>query len=436
MTNATISDTSPTHATGSAVRGGPVIVAAGGHGVPATVRMGALVAKRLGREMTIVSLIEPLAGDIWDKDGAPLGGTFFEERAAAMRQSLAQAIDPHGDEVEWPVEVLAGDVPRTIARVAHERQVPLIVMGIGRHRPIDRLLGADTALRTARIADCPVLAVAHALDAVPETAAVGIDFSRSSAYAAQSVASIVAPSATLHLVHVWQPANIDDETSTRDDDLYRRHLPGRFERFIASLALPASITVRTEVREGRPAERLVDFADAHRVELIAVGRHGRSLAQRLLVGGVAERVLRSAGCSVFIAPDLPLAGLQPAESTDGSTSEKLERSAWESRLDEFARRNAGRMVALEVLDPEHGVVSEERGYILFGTSCEDRGRLVRIVLGETNGRRQHRTRFVTDADRVSLVHDARGADQALCIRHGSGETVLTLLPPTQSSRRA
>jgi len=430
MTHATMSGTSPEYRTGSAVRNGPVIVAAGGREVAATVRAGALVARRLGREMTILSVIEPLPANIWDDDNAPFGGTLSEERAVALRHDLARAINPGGDEAGWPVEILAGDVPRTIARVAHERQVPLIVMGIGRHRPIDRLLGADTVLRTVRVADCPVLAVAHSFTDAPASAAVGVDFSRSSAYAAQSAAQLVAPGATLHLVHVWQPSNADNKALARDDDLYRRHLPDRFRRFIASLALPATLDVKSEVREGHPAERLVDFVDAHRVDFIAVGRNGRGPVLRLLVGGVTERVLRSAVCSVLIAPDRPLSQFQPALAPNGSTEETVERSAWVTHLDEFVRRNAGRVVALEVNDPEHGVMSQEWGYILFGTSYQEGGRLVLIVLGETNGRRQHGTRFVSDADRISIVRDARGADLALRIQHGSGETVLTILPPT------
>jgi nucleotide-binding universal stress UspA family protein len=411
------------------------MVAAGDREAAIIARAGALVAKQLLREVTIVSVIEPTRAEMWYNGGAP-PGTYIEERRASIRHALARAIIPSGEEQEWPVEVLAGNVPDILARVARERQVPLVVMGIGRHRPIDRLLGSDTVLRTARMADCPVLAVTPDFAAAPASAAVGTDFSRSSAYAAQSVASLLAPAATLHLVHVWEPSDAYDEDSVRNDDLYRRHLPDRFRRFIASLALSPTIEVKSEVREGHPAERLVDFAEAHRVDVIAVGRNGRSLLQRVLVGGVAERVLRSAGCSVLIAPDRSFAGQQLVGPSDGSLEEKIERREWEARLDEFARHNAGRVVTLEVNDPDHGVVSQERGFILFGTSYDAQSQLVLIVLGETNGRRQHRTRYVSDADRISIVRDLHSADVALRIHHDTGETLLTMLPLSQRGNRA
>lgn len=426
-THATLPTESPTHATGSAVRGGPVLVAAGGHGIASAVRVAAHVAKRLGRDMTILSVVKPLPAHSWDGDGADNRGTFFEVRAVAARRQLARAIGPREDEANLPVEVLAGSVPDVLVRVAQERDVPLLVMGIGRRRPIDRLLGAETVLRTVRHADCPILAVAESLTTAPASVAVGVDFSRSSAYAAQSVVPLLAPGATLHLVHVWQPSDADDDVAARDNDIYRRHLPDRFRRFIASLALPATVEVKTEVREGRAAERLVDFAEAHRVDIIAIGRNGQRVVERLLVGGVAERVLRRAECSILIAPDRPFSDSPLAAAPDAANEEILERADWETQLDALARRNAGRVVSLEVRDPDHGVESRERGYILFGISYTARDRIVTIVLGETSGRRQHRTRQVCDPRSLSIVRDAQGELVELRLQHGDGETLLSVL---------
>jgi hypothetical protein len=50
---------------------------------------------------------------------------------------------------------------------------------------------------------------------------------------------------------------------------------------------------------------------------------------------------------VLIAPDPPFADLQRIGPPDGSAEEKLERREWEAHLDEFARRNAGRVVSLD-----------------------------------------------------------------------------------------
>lgn len=409
-------------------RRAPVIVAAGGREIATTVRAGALVANRLGRAMSLVSVIEPVPTGILDGDNFPLRGTFWQELAEAARHRVERAMDVDQRGLARSVEILDGEVPLAIARAAREAQAPLIVMGIGRSRPIDRWLGTGTVLRTVRVAHCPVLAVGMSFTATPAAAAVGVDFSRASAAAAQSVGQLLASDATLHLVHVWQPANADDDTSAKDDDSYRRHLPRRFEQFVESLVLPARIDVKCETREGRPAECLTDFAAAHHVDVLAVGRHGGNLFQRLLIGGVAQRVLRSADCSVLIAPE-PIQRV-PSHATEHEArpEQTVERRDWASRLDAFTLRNAGRVVALEVNDPEHGVTSQELGYLLFEASYREPDGLVRIVLGETHGRREHAERYVSDATRLSIASDARGADLILRIQHGSGDTVLTLEP--------
>jgi len=78
-------------------------------------------------------------------------------------------------------------------------------------------------------------------------------------------------------------------------------------------ALRAKPTV--EVSDS-PAEAIVEYAQAEGVDLIVMGTHGRNAVSQLLVGSVAERVVRLAPCPVltvrrpeheFVIPD-PLVG--------------------------------------------------------------------------------------------------------------------------------
>lgn len=59
------------------------------------------------------------------------------------------------------------------------------------------------------------------------------------------------------------------------------------------------IRVRGAVGEGPAAAAIVRAAKRHRAHLVVVGTHGRSGFRRLLVGSVAERVVRSAPCPVL-----------------------------------------------------------------------------------------------------------------------------------------
>ncbi len=61
-----------------------------------------------------------------------------------------------------------------------------------------------------------------------------------------------------------------------------------------------SIPVSHVLAEGDPAEQIVTRAREGRMSLVVMGTHGRTGLERLLMGSVAERVLREAHCSVLV----------------------------------------------------------------------------------------------------------------------------------------
>lgn len=60
------------------------------------------------------------------------------------------------------------------------------------------------------------------------------------------------------------------------------------------------IDVRTETAIGDPAREIVEFAEENDVDHILVGSHGRSGVSRVLLGSVAEKVVRRAPVPVTI----------------------------------------------------------------------------------------------------------------------------------------
>lgn len=65
--------------------------------------------------------------------------------------------------------------------------------------------------------------------------------------------------------------------------------------------LDERIRIQHVLLEGDPAEEIVRFATETHIDMIVLGTHGRSGVERLVLGSVAESVLRSAPCSVLIA---------------------------------------------------------------------------------------------------------------------------------------
>lgn len=56
----------------------------------------------------------------------------------------------------------------------------------------------------------------------------------------------------------------------------------------------------SEVLTGAPARTIVDAARQHQCDLIVMGTHGRHGMAHLLLGSVAERVVRTAACPVLV----------------------------------------------------------------------------------------------------------------------------------------
>lgn len=59
-------------------------------------------------------------------------------------------------------------------------------------------------------------------------------------------------------------------------------------------------TVSAEVRFGNPADEIVGFAAANRIDLIAMTTHGRTGVKRLIAGSVAEEIVRRVGLPLLV----------------------------------------------------------------------------------------------------------------------------------------
>ncbi len=100
--------------------------------------------------------------------------------------------------------------------------------------------------------------------------------------------------------------------------LYLLHVPGETgENFEANFPVGRFVTAARErlglspeaigrlrpeyaLRIGTPAVEIVRYAEDRDVDLIVMGTHGRTGVAHLLMGSVAEHVIRTAPCSVLL----------------------------------------------------------------------------------------------------------------------------------------
>lgn len=70
-----------------------------------------------------------------------------------------------------------------------------------------------------------------------------------------------------------------------------------------------------QVVVGNAPQKIVEYAADHDIDLIVMGTHGRGGLAHLLMGSVAERVVRTAPCPVFTVRDTPVVRMERREAT-------------------------------------------------------------------------------------------------------------------------
>ena len=112
--------------------------------------------------------------------------------------------------------------------------------------------------------------------------------------------------ATLHVLHVAENVYITAfgaETYASFAPDLQRDIEESANRRLKDLTLDndtgAPKTVAAVMTSGSPAFAIIDYANDHEIDLIVMGTHGRGTLGHFLMGSVAERVVRLAGCPVL-----------------------------------------------------------------------------------------------------------------------------------------
>jgi len=152
-----------------------------------------------------------------------------------------------------------------------------------------------TAQCRARTA-CPLLLrmAMHLVRHIVAGADHSADSRRAVGYAGELAKAL---NATLTVVHVDEKAAL-----VPGSDLARRELvldAEAMDETVAELAA-RGVEARGVVRPGRPADGICALAREEGADLIVVGTQGRSCLAHIVLGSVAERVVREAPCPVVL----------------------------------------------------------------------------------------------------------------------------------------
>ncbi len=254
-------------------------------------RTAAALAESLGAELSVLHALD-------ERFGASRPFEATEAELAAFVGRLGETVGPPRQ------HVLLGQPAYASEDWAVENGVDLVVCGTHGRSGISRALLGSNAEKLARSARLPVLIARDGGDLrggrvlfASDLATQGISAQRMAAYLTRTLGC------SLLAAHVVARPRLRAVAGEQVDEAYRAALKSAQEG-LAKLDFDG-LEVETHAVCGTPAEDLVELARIENVSLIVCGTRGKSGLRRLLLGSVAERLIRTAPCSVLVVPHLP-----------------------------------------------------------------------------------------------------------------------------------
>ncbi|HEU5115857.1 MAG TPA: universal stress protein [Isosphaeraceae bacterium] len=267
----------------------------------------------------------------------PLSRMSDTERETLKRE-LLETYTP-GRPIDVQPIVKEGVVPDEILRAADEVRADLIVLGTHGRSGLRRVLAGSVAESVLRRSTAPVLALHEPMNA-PEgrvrihTILHPTDLSTRAEGALQVARGLARDlGARLILLYVEPvdrllggPMSTPAEIRAEKEALLRM----RMEADGPDLKCP----VETRFEQGDPADEICEAAAEVRADLIVLGCHGRAGLRRLMLGSVAESVLRRATRPVLIVRNRETAVAKvPAEMGASPSNESSRHNSPGSGLD-------------------------------------------------------------------------------------------------------
>ena len=263
----------------------------GSAGALTAVRWAARVARERNFGIRLVRALPGLPAPYPRAD--PGYEQLLEAASAQSRAILAEARDAVPD--VRVRTVLRPEQPAD-ALVAESGDAAMLVLGTPGLRPLGRILLGSVTVALAAHAHCPVVLVRpHAGEDEPPAegpVVVGVDGSPASEEAiAFAFEEASWRGARLLAVHCFSDGWWG-EGEQYGRELLAQRLAGWPEKY-------PDVVVDREVVAGRPAERLLDFAD--RAQLLVAGSRGRGGLGGLALGSTSQALMSYALCPVVVA---------------------------------------------------------------------------------------------------------------------------------------
>jgi nucleotide-binding universal stress UspA family protein len=141
---------------------------------------------------------------------------------------------------------------------------------------------------------------------------VAVDYSEGSLLALRHAIDLaLALGGEITVLHIWErPSYAEGVEVGHEGDGQRRSLielivdsaDQEMKDFIERAQVPASLAIERRLESGDPASVVAEIAERDGFDLVVAGTHGRSGLAQLVLGSVAQRILRACRVPVLVVP--------------------------------------------------------------------------------------------------------------------------------------
>ena len=218
--------------------------------------------------------------------------------------------------------VLQGDPYRTIVDYGEEADVDLIVMPTHGRRGLERLLLGSVTERVLNTTKAPVITVTSDERREPtypvRTVLVSTDGSDGATEALrEAIGMATATGASLHVLHVVETGSLGlDARSVLKKSEYAERADGIVAEATGIAEEAGLDDVTGSVVAGRVHREIRSYVDEHEVDLVAIGKHGRTEFGRYLPGSVTAKLVRTSPVPLLTVGDPTVEDGDDGESAD------------------------------------------------------------------------------------------------------------------------
>ena len=275
-----------------------------GSGGKVALESAVALANRCGAALQLVHVIEPLAA--YQRMSHPLTPPYTLEEIAqktgARLKALVAGRELAGLHAQY--EVRSGKPFVELIIAARAWLADLIV--VGRASETGGPFLGSTSERIVRKAQIPVMVAKRSLSPEAKTLLVPTDFSACARNAAEEAPALArnfsARAVFLHVLDLYLSHTVayahELGVSVPVRPPSPQEIEPEWEAFLSGLDLE-KVDWEKNTADGEAATAIVRQAENIQADMIVIGTHGRSGLPHMLLGSVAEKVVRTASCSVL-----------------------------------------------------------------------------------------------------------------------------------------